>query len=123
MKPTLHSISPETGSITPASSAKRLFEQRLVGRVLVDILQHHPAAAFLDPPDRVLDRKAGMADLVGIDAVGQVARIIFDARARQPLAELDQRFEGQQGMAEQAGAPACRAFPDNSRAAARDRFR
>ena len=56
MKPTLPSISPETGSITAGKLAERFFEQRLIGRILIDILEHHPAAAFLDAADRVLDR-------------------------------------------------------------------
>ena len=42
-----------------------------------------------------------MADLVRVDAVRQVAGIIFDAAPRQALAEFDQRFQRQQGMAGQ----------------------
>ncbi len=81
--------------------AERLVEQGLVGRVLVDILEHHPAAALFDRADRVLDRKAIVADRVGIDAIRQVAGIIFDAGARQPSAELDQRLERQERVTEQ----------------------
>src|ERR1043165_523718 len=50
--------------------AERPLEERPVSRVLVDMFEHHPAAALLDAADRVLDGEAGMADLLRIDAVG-----------------------------------------------------
>ena len=76
--------------------AEHRLEQRRIGRHPLDMLQHHPAAAFLDPADRLLDRQAGRADRAGIDPDRQVARIIFDAGRRHLPPQLDQRLERQQ---------------------------
>src|SRR6185369_10387599 len=73
-------------------------EECLVVRIALDVLEHHPRPALLDPADRLLDRETGARRPRGIQAHRHVARVVLDKLSGQGARQLDQARQREQRM-------------------------
>jgi len=74
---------------------QQIGQQRGVGGVLLDVLEHRPRGAALDPADGLADGQAGGGGLA-VDADGLVGGVVLDRRCRQRLGKLGEGLALQQ---------------------------
>lgn len=98
MNPCGVSIAPVCGSTTGSSSLEQVHQQGAIGRDILDILEHRPAAIAVDGADGLANRQAVRRNIFGADPDRDIARIIFDPAREQAFAKLRQCFDRQQGM-------------------------
>lgn len=74
---------------------QQIGQQRGVGGVALDVLEHRPAGAALDPADGLADRQAGGGGLA-VDTQRLVGGVVLDRRGGERLGQLGQRLALQQ---------------------------